>query len=65
MTRDKATIRATLSTVDFSADFHTLPADQVQALIDAARLFRYRGPANANGSTARYFFAYLTRGVRL
>ncbi|HEO1552411.1 hypothetical protein I4940_08035 [Pseudomonas aeruginosa] len=62
MARDKAAIRETLrSVVDFSADFHTLNSGAVEALVDAARANAYRKPKNANGSTARYFFAYLNR----
>jgi hypothetical protein len=60
----KASTRATLTAshgIDFAADFHTLSQSQACALADAARAHGYRKPRNANGSTARYFFAYLTR----
>lgn len=42
-------------------DFHVLPSDAVEALAAQAKFFKYRKPRNANGSTARYFHAYLTR----
>lgn len=63
MAIDKDAARAHLSAcgVDFSADFHALPSDQVQALTDYAKAHGYRKPKNANGSTGRYFFAMLTR----
>lgn len=62
MARDKAAIRETLrSVVDFSADFHALNSAAVDALVQAAKAAGYRKPKNANGSTARYFFAYLNR----
>lgn len=44
-----------------TADFHTLSSAQVERIVDAAKRYRYRKPANANGSTARYFFAMLQR----
>jgi hypothetical protein len=48
--------------IDFSADFHALPGAQVQLLIDRAKHDKYKAPADANGSTARYFFYRLARG---
>lgn len=48
--------------IDFSADFHALSSDQVQLLIDRAQHDKYKAPADANGSTARYFFYRLARG---
>lgn len=62
---DKAALRDELRRqhgIDFSADFHTLRSAQVEALLTAARACGYREPKNANGSRARYFFAYLVRG---
>ena len=44
-----------------NADFHTLTSAQVERIADAAKQYRYRKPKNANGSTARYFFAMLQR----
>ena len=60
---DKATAIQTLRTCGVSAadDFHRLNSDQVESLLAAARLFKYRKPRNANGSRARYFHAYLVR----
>ena len=42
-------------------DFHALRMDQVQGILDAAKLTKYRKPRNANGSIARYFYARLNR----
>lgn len=57
----KAAALAMLPGLDLTADFHTLGSDTVQRLADTARAVGYRRPRNANGSTARYFFAYLAR----
>lgn len=64
MAIDKKALRNELAQahrIDFSADFHTLGSSQALALADAAKAAKYRKPKNANGSTARYFFAYLNR----
>lgn len=61
---NKATTRNNLSQshgIDFTADFHTLSSAQCEALADTAREVGYRKPRDANGSTGRYFFAYLNR----
>ena len=42
-------------------DFHELPSWQVDALLKHAGKRNYRAPKEANGSRARYFFAYLQR----
>lgn len=42
-------------------DFHTLDSDTVESILAAADVWRYRKPKNANGSRARYFYAYLGR----
>jgi len=42
-------------------DFHELSSSQVDKVRKAADLYGYRAPRNANGSTARYFYAYLNR----
>lgn len=47
--------------VNRTQDFHTLPSSTVERLVEQARFFKYRKPKNANGSTARYFHAYLVR----
>ena len=46
---------------ELSTDFHALSANQVERLLMEARQYGYRRPKNANGSTARYFFAYVQR----
>lgn len=48
-------------TIPLDQDFHSLDSTTVQAIISAADEWRYRRPANANGSRARYFHAYLCR----
>lgn len=57
----KAAALALLPRLDLAADFHALDSDTVQQLVDVAKAVGYRRPRNANGSTARYFFAYLAR----
>lgn len=42
-------------------DFHELRSDAVDVLVEQARIWKYRKPQNANGSTARYFFQLLKR----
>lgn len=63
MTIDKDACKRVLTGrgVDFYADFHSLPSAAVIELVNMARAVNYKPPANANGSTARYFFAYLNR----
>ena len=46
------------------ADFHTLPASKVDALLVQADLARYQKPKEANGSRARYFHDLLQRRAR-
>lgn len=45
-------------------DFDVLRSSQVDGLVNAARRYGYRKPKNANGSTGRYFHAYLQRVCR-
>lgn len=47
--------------IKLGQDFHALSSDQVERLTNAAKVLRYRKPRNANGSTARYLYALLTR----
>lgn len=47
--------------IPLGKDFHTLPSDVVCRIVDAAKTYGYRKPCNANGSTGRYFYAYLNR----
>lgn len=42
-------------------NFHTLSAREVERLVEQAKARRYRKPKNANGSTGRYWYAYLQR----
>ena len=44
-----------------NAEFHALSSAQVERIAGMAKQYKYRKPANANGSTARYFFAMLQR----
>ena len=46
---------------ELNADFHTLDSTQVGRIVMEARQYGYRKPKNANGSTARYFFAFVQR----
>ena len=61
MTDKKAAALAMLPRLKLTADFFTLDSDTVLQLVDVAKAVGYRRPRNANGSTARYFFAYLAR----
>ena len=61
MTAKKSAALAMLPRLDLAADFHTLDSDTVLQLVDTAKAVGYRRPRNANGSTARCFFAYLAR----
>ncbi len=47
--------------VDRALDFHALDSATVDKLAESARENGYRAPRNANGSTARYWHAYLCR----
>jgi hypothetical protein len=49
--------------VPLDRDFHTFGTVTVTNIITAANAARYRKPANANGSRARYFHAYLVRAA--
>lgn len=41
------------------ADFHSLDSESVARILQAADSVKYRKPKSANGSRARYFYAYL------
>lgn len=45
-------------------DFHTLPSERVECLVELAREVGYRKPKAANGSRARYFYEYLKRAAK-
>jgi len=57
----KETANEILSRANAHGNFHALPNATVVALLEYAKEFGYRKPKNANGSTGRYFHAYLTR----
>lgn len=63
MAIDKAECKRILTNrgVEFSADFHAFPSAAVIELVNMARQVKYKPPRQANGSTARYFFAWLNR----
>jgi len=50
--------------LDLSKDFHALSSSEVERVLAAANEVKYRRPANANGSRARYFFAFLKRSAK-
>ena len=50
--------------VAIGADYHTLRSAHVEALLAEADRVRYRKPAGANGSRARYFHDLLQRRAR-
>lgn len=51
----------TIFCIPVDRDFHALNSQHVQNICDAADSRKYRKPANANGSRARCFHAYLCR----
>jgi hypothetical protein len=46
---------------EVNADFHALDSNQVARTLMEADQRKYKAPRNANGSRARYFFAYVQR----
>lgn len=50
--------------IDITADFHTIPASQVEVLRELGHVIYYKQPANANGSYCRTFFEKLQRLYR-
>jgi len=63
MTEEDARALMNVYCIPYGRDFHTLNSQQVQNVIDAANARKYRAPKHANGSRARYFYAYLMRKV--
>ena len=63
MTHHDARAICNVFCIPLHRDFHTLNSQHVQNILDAARSRGYRKPRNANGSTARYFYAYLMRNL--
>ena len=47
--------------IDPKASFFTLTNAQVCGLVEESKAQGYRRPKNANGSTARYFYARLQK----
>jgi hypothetical protein len=45
-------------------DFFTLSPSQVSELVELAAVRHYRKPKNANGSTARHFYALTQRRAK-
>ena len=61
MVTKKDAALALLPRLNLKANFFTLDSSTVCELVEVAKAVGYRQPRNANGSTARYFFAYLQR----
>lgn len=47
--------------IDFSRDFHELGSQEVQRILEVAKLAGYRKRKDAPGSTARMYYQYLSR----
>lgn len=60
--KSAALLLATRAGIDLKKDFFTLSNSAVVKLGEIADVVGYRRPKHANGSRARYFFAYLQRG---
>ena len=56
--------RLTALGVDLYTDFHALPAIHVCAVLSEAIRYGYQVPKNANGSRARYFYAFVQRSIK-
>jgi hypothetical protein len=63
MSRTAAFDLANAYRIPLRLDFHALDSAQVESIIAAADEVKYRKPANANGSRARYFHSYLCRAA--
>lgn len=61
MTKSEAHEIMFLWEIPINRDFHALNSETVDRIIAAADERKYRKPKNANGSRARYFYAYLNR----
>ena len=44
--------------------WHAMDSDQKERVLNAAECWKYRKPANANGSRGRYFAEYLRRALK-
>lgn len=60
-TKEAAAATLRKAGIDLSSDFHALHSSDVDQILAQAVACRYRKPANANGSRARYFFYSLQR----
>jgi hypothetical protein len=63
MTRETAEGILTRCHLTDQPDFHTLSSSVVMCLQLEADDVRYRKPKHANGSRARYFYAYVLRAA--
>lgn len=63
MNQNTAKLLAASYAIPLGRDFHTLNSDTVSHVLAAAVEMKYREPKNANGSRARYFYAYLCRAA--
>jgi hypothetical protein len=61
LTRTEAASILAACGITHRTDYHQLSSAQVDALLSEADRRKYRKPANANGSRARYWYAYLCR----
>jgi hypothetical protein len=64
LTREYAKTLAMNFNFPLGLDFHVLSNRMVLGIIDAANDYGYKKPSKANGSRARYFYAYLNRVAR-
>lgn len=62
MTKEEAIKIAKQNGVDFCADFHGQTIGDLMA--ELAKKTGYKKPANANGSTGRYFFNNLAKKAK-
>lgn len=54
---------ATMFRIPLDSDFHALNSEAVERVLLAADHVKYRKPANAKGSRARCFHAYMKRAA--
>ena len=63
MTRETAEGILTRCHLTATPDFFTLSTGDVYSLLAEADAVKYRKPKGANGSRARYFYAYVLRAA--
>ena len=61
MTKLHAEHLALVYDIPLGKDFHALTPQKVANVLECATATKYRKPKNANGSRARYFYAYMNR----